>query len=209
MNFESVYEYIFNISRKVEIRERSLIQTIADHLGKSHQSSSISEEFKQNRKQEEEILTSFIENNNLWVSYIDFSTFVSSGAEQKVYLSPPHYVLKLNDAIYYETWFDYFLNLLLHNYFFEDTSYQLIGFFKIENRLHAVLKQNFVQITKATNLSEVKAFLEANGFKNTRNNDYYNEDLSIILEDLHDENVLSKEDILYFIDTVFYLKTHN
>lgn len=99
MNFESVYEYIFNISRKVEIRERSLIQTIADYLGKSHQSSSISEEFKQNRKQEEETLTSFIEQNNLWVSYIDFSTFVSSGAEQKVYLSPPHYVLKLNDAI--------------------------------------------------------------------------------------------------------------
>lgn len=38
-----------------------------------------------------------------------------------------------------------------------------------------------------------------------RNNDYYNADLGIILEDLHDENVLTKNEILYFIDTVFYL----
>jgi len=44
-----------------------------------------------------------------------------------------------------------------------------------------------------------------NGFKNTRNNDYYNPNLGIILEDLHDENVLTENGILQFIDTVFYL----
>jgi hypothetical protein len=27
----------------------------------------------------------------------------------------------------------------------------------------------------------------------------------LILEDLHDENVLTKDGLLYFIDTVFYL----
>lgn len=52
---------------------------------------------------------------------------------------------------------------------------------------------------------KVRSFLEANGFINTRNNDYINTDLGIILEDLHDENVLTKYDVLYFIDTVFYL----
>lgn len=50
----------------------------------------------------------------------------------------------------------------------------------------------------------MKTFLEGNGFKNIRNNDYFNEDLGIILEDLHNENVLTKDDTLYFIDTVFY-----
>jgi len=39
-----------------------------------------------------------------------------------------------------------------------------------------------------------------------RNNDYFNPKLGIILEDLHDENVLTNNGILYFIDTVFYLK---
>ena len=45
-----------------------------------------------------------------------------------------------------------------------------------------------------------------NGFENIRNNDYCNPDLGIILEDLHDENVLTRQGVLYFIDTVFYLK---
>jgi hypothetical protein len=51
----------------------------------------------------------------------------------------------------------------------------------------------------------VKNFLVENGFKNTRNNDCFNPDLGIILEDLHDENVLTYEGNLYFIDTVFYI----
>ncbi|SCY98988.1 hypothetical protein SAMN02927903_03264 [Flavobacterium caeni] len=45
----------------------------------------------------------------------------------------------------------------------------------------------------------------SNGFENNRNNDYINRELGIILEDLHDENVLTSNGILYFIDTVFYL----
>lgn len=55
-------------------------------------------------------------------------------------------------------------------------------------------------------LEQVKIFLTQNGFENNRNNDYYNPELGIVLEDLHDENVLTRNDILYFIDTVFYLK---
>ncbi len=115
------------------------------------------------------------------------------------------HVLKLNDAIYYSCWVDYFHNLLLHNYFFPDTAYELIGFTKEDERLYAIVKQQYVTITDVTDLTEVKAFLETNGFKNNRNNDYINTDLGIILEDLHDENVLTKNGVLYFIDTVFYL----
>jgi hypothetical protein len=48
--------------------------------------------------------------------------------------------------------------------------------------------------------------MSANGFVNTKNHDYYNESLGIILEDLHDQNVLTKNGKLFFIDTVFYLK---
>ena len=47
--------------------------------------------------------------------------------------------------------------------------------------------------------------MTSNGFVNTRNNDYFNPDIGIILEDLHDENVLTFDDNLFFIDTVFYL----
>lgn len=71
--------------------------------------------------------------------------------------------------------------------------------------MYAVVVQPFVKATQKTDLSKVKQFMQENGFINNRNNDYYNPELGIILEDLHDENVL-KNDILYFIDTVFYCK---
>ena len=47
--------------------------------------------------------------------------------------------------------------------------------------------------------------MENNGFLNTKNHDYYNAELCLILEDLHDENVLTQNGMLYFIDTVFYI----
>jgi len=135
---------------------------------------------------------------------LDFSQYVSEGAEQKVYLKDTEHVLKLNDAIYYKSWEDYFYNLLLHNYFFPDTAYKLLGFTKENTILYGVVQQAYVEITIKTDLEQVKAFLSKNDFINTRNNDYLNPDLGIILEDLHDENVLTRNDILYFIDTVFY-----
>jgi len=130
---------------------------------------------------------------------------VSEGAEQKVYLNGPDHVLKLNDAIYFETWRDYLHNLLLHNHFFPDTAYELIGFTDIDHVLFAVVRQSFVISTSPTDLTKVCGFLEANGFRNTRNNDYFHAESGVILEDLHDENVLTQNGVLYFIDTVFYL----
>ena len=114
-------------------------------------------------------------------------------------------MLKLNDSIYYNSWKDYFYNLLLHNYFFPDTAYDLIGFTKDNDILYAVVQQAYVSITANTDLKQVKEFLTLNGFENNRNNDYINRELGIILEDLHDENVLTRNEVLYFIDTVFYL----
>lgn len=94
---------------------------------------------------------------------------------------------------------------MLHNYFFSDTAYQLLGFYKNENTLFAVVKQRYINSDKLTKLSEVKSFLINNGYENTKNHDYYNPELGVILEDLHDENVLTQNGILYFIDTVFYI----
>ena len=129
----------------------------------------------------------FIYENKLWIEDIDFSQYVSEGAEQKVYLKDSEHVLKLNDAIYYTSWKDYFYNLLLHNYFFSDTAYNLLGFTKENDVIYAVVQQNFVSITSSTDLKKVKEFLTINGFVNNRNNDYVNSELGIILEDLHDE----------------------
>ena len=193
------------ISGKSEIRFGTAIQAITSYLNDGEKASPTFEVEKHFKKQETEKLEKYISENNLWMKDIDLSQYVSEGAEQKVYLKDSEHVLKLNDSIYYSSWKDYFYNLLLHNYFFSDTAYELIGFTKDKKILYAIVKQNYVSITSNTNLTDVKTFLTLNGFENNRNNDYYNSELGIILEDLHDENVLNRNGILYFIDTVFFL----
>ena len=193
------------ISGKSQVSFGTIIQAAASYLNDGSQSSPEIEISKQIREKETKKLEDFISRSNLWLNDIDFSQYISEGAEQRVYLKDSDHVLKLNDAIYYSYWRDYFHNLLLHNYFFPDTSYELIGFTKEKDILYAVVKQAYVTITQETDLNKVKEFLESNGFINIRNNDYINTEIGIILEDLHDENVLTKNDILYFIDTVFYI----
>ena len=193
------------ISGKKPVRHGAIIQTIARYLEDSAQASGSAEDEKHVKSEETTRLTQYATRNQLWVEDIDFSQYISEGAEQKVYLENGSHVIKLNDTIYYNSWKDYFHNLLLHNYFFSDTAYELLGFARENATLYAVVKQPFVTITGTTDLQQVKTFLIKNGFKNTRNNDYYHPQLGIILEDLHDENVLTQNGVLYFIDTVFYL----
>ena len=109
--------------------------------------------------------------------------------------------------MFYEFWEDYFNNLLIHNFFFSHLAYELLGFYKSELKLFAVVKQLFVRSSEITELNNVKIFLTENGFIKKRANDYYQPELGIIVEDLHDENVLTKDDTLHFIDTFFFLTT--
>ncbi|MDZ7899398.1 MAG: hypothetical protein U5N85_15405 [Arcicella sp.] len=199
------YELQNIISGEGEVIYGNAVQAVANYLKRSTRASKLVKESEFFRKQETEILTSYITDNNLWIREINIENYISEGAEQRVYLNDGKNVLKLNDAIFYASWTDYFHNLLLNNYFFPDTAYELLGFYQEENTIYAVVRQAFIRATEKTNLAFVKEFMAANGFVNTRNNDYYNPDLGIILEDLHDENVLTENGILQFIDTVFYL----
>jgi hypothetical protein len=176
------------------------IQAVARYLSRSKSAGPMAEEKHQHKAEETEKLLVFAEKNNLFYPQPNEENYIAEGAEQKVYIRNEEYVIKLNDAIYYASWQDYFHNLLLHNYFFADVAYQFMGFTVVENALHAVVKADAI-----TSLEEVKSFMLNNGFKNTRNHDYYHTELGIILEDLHDENVLTQNKMLYFIDTVFYI----
>jgi hypothetical protein len=192
------------LSGKSQVKHHHLIQTTCSYLKGSQGASSMAKDQQQHKEEETKSLIQFAEDNNLWID-INIDLYVSQGAEQKVYLKDGLTVLKLNDAIYYASWIDYFHNLLLNNLFFPDTAYQLLGFYKESSILYAVVEQPFVKANEKTDLNIVKAFLENNGFINKKNHDYYNEELGLILEDLHDENVLTQDGMLYFIDTVFYI----
>lgn len=193
------------LSGKSQVKHHHLIQATCSYLNRSQGTGSVAEKQQQIKEQETEKLIQFADHNNLWIENINLDNYVSQGAEQKVFLKDGATVLKLNDSIYYASWIDYFHNLLLNNLFFPDTAYNLLGFHKDQDVVYAVLEQPFVKATEKTDLNKVKIFMENNSFLNTKNHDYYNAELCLILEDLHDENVLTQNGMLYFIDTVFYI----
>ena len=199
-------EIQYIISGKSQVRYGANIQAAISYLTNCTQSGALDKTDKHFKQQETESLKQFVENHALWIKDIDLNNYVSEGAEQKVYLKDNRSVIKLNDAIFYLSWVDYFLNLLLNNYFFPDTAYNLSGFFEDNSVVYAVVEQSFIKTTEKTDLNHVEQFMNSNGFQKIRNNDYFNPELGIILEDLHDENVLTNSGILYFIDTVFYLQ---
>jgi hypothetical protein len=158
------------------------------------------------KNKETAALITFATRGNLfYTTSILSKDFISEGAEQKVYRFDDTHVLKTNQSVFYESWLDYFNSLLVHNFFFPTTAYAFLGFQLIKDELYSVVKQEFIVSNENTDLEAVKEFLEYNGFRNKRNNDYFNPDIGLIFEDLHDENVLSYDGIFYFIDTIFYL----
>jgi len=200
------YELQDIISGNGAVRNGEIIQAINCYLIRQKETVQKTEGGKYLKKEEEESLLIFIEKNHFWYNQLLPDKYIGEGAEQKIFEhSDPDFVIKLNNSIFYASWHDYIHSLLIHNYFFPHLSYELIGFIIFDNELNAVVKQPYVKSTSPTDLSNVKEFLIANGFTNKKNNDYYHSELGIILEDLHDENVLTEDGALQFIDTVFYL----
>lgn len=200
------YELQNIISGVGEHTKANLIKATAHYLRKSEEASRITQKSKFTKEQEAKKLIDLINTEHLWFLEHDESRFIARGAEQRVYLAQDErFVYKLNDSIFYRYWLDYFYSLLIHNYFFPATAYQLIGFFEEQEILYAVIKQPYITITENTEIEAVRNFLTENGFQLKRNNDYFNPSLGILLEDLHDENVLTNNKVLFFVDTVFYL----
>ena len=141
------------LSGKSQVKHHHLIQTTCSYLKGSQGASSMAKDQQQHKEEETKSLIQFAEKNHLWVD-IDIDLYVSQGAEQKVYLKNGLTVLKLNDAIYYASWVDYFHNLLLNNLFFPDTAFQLLGFYKDSSILYAVVEQPFVKELTSTDLRQ-------------------------------------------------------
>jgi hypothetical protein len=127
------------LSGKSQVRHGDAIQKISRYFRRSKSTSKTFESSKSIKSEEATLIKQFCDKNSFWITAINSNAFVSSGAEQKVYLYNQLKVIKLNDSIYYETWEDYFNNLLLNNFFFPDTAYQLIGFYELANVLYAVV----------------------------------------------------------------------
>lgn len=202
--FKNELQYIINSNE--QLGQANLVKAAQNFLRANLPSGSATKDENKDRTKEERTLADFADSHSLWVKEESLGLYVTEGAEQKIFFSDQSKkVIKLADGIFYTCWLDYFNNVLLHNTFFPSTAYELIGFLRKDNKLLVVIEQPFVSVTEMTDLENVKLFLLANGFINKKNNDYYHPYLGIILEDLHDENVLTSKGVLFFVDTVFYI----
>jgi hypothetical protein len=172
-------------------------------------STTVKEDFENQlrvKKEQAEFLKDLSRSRNWWVHDLPAeNSFLTRGGEAQVYLAPDNRnVIKINDAVYYATWLEFFNSLTIHNILFEETTYTFLGFTERDQNLLAILEQPFIKSDAPVDLEDVKKLLAFNGFVNTKRNDYYNEELGLILEDMHDENIIIQSNNIFFIDTVFY-----
>lgn len=162
---------------------------------------------------EESALQVWSQSKGLWINEYDFmqkfaSRKIGAGAEQTVYLHQNGCeVIKANTGTYHGSWLEFFNRLFCHAICFPATKYTTIGFTTIEQTFTVLIQQQFVLLTEGAPRYIVERYLKQHGFTRTKNDDYYNPALGIILEDLHDENVFLLEGQILFIDPVIYFES--
>ena len=69
----------------------------------------------------------YCQQNGLWLTaHPKDANYLTKGGESKVYLNGDRKsVLKLNDCVYYATWLEFFNSLVIHNFLFEVTAYDI------------------------------------------------------------------------------------
>lgn len=187
----------------------NLIEATTNYLQTSKKASSNGE--KWNIRENQETLIEYANKSGIWIPKwkITDKNYLDRGNEQKVYFDyeNKNFVLKLNNTQFYEyNLIAYLKSLSVHNFLFPDTAYELIGFTMDEDIVCPVVRQPFVDSDSETDIKKIEEFLGKLGFERQHPmNVYYNKDARLILADQSKYNVLTKEGVLFFIDTVFYI----
>ncbi|HAY3556557.1 putative polyvalent protein kinase domain-containing protein [Elizabethkingia meningoseptica] len=74
------------ISGKSTVRYGDAIQKISCYLSQGTGSGETSESGKPIKSKEAALINEYCDQNNFWITNIDINSFISSGAEQRVYL---------------------------------------------------------------------------------------------------------------------------
>lgn len=187
--------------------EESLITKSLHYLERSQRNHPKAQTGYQSKETEARILEEFIESEKIWYNFHEFSLYLDEGAEQRVFMDENRgKVIKMNDAIFYVNWSQYFESILIHNLLFPTTKYTLCGFLKLNSVLYSIIDQDYIKSTQNTSILDIQKIMIQNGFTIKKRNDYVHHEYGLIIEDLHEENVLTKDGVLFFIDTVIYLK---
>jgi hypothetical protein len=113
---------------------------------------------------------------------------------------------KRNNLSYHLSWADYFDRVAVHSYLFPEAALRFEGFVETPSGLKPLVSQPDIPAKRGAMRSEVEVEMQKLGFIRVRGDDYRRSD-GVLVEDLHDENVLVDEyGRLAFIDPVIYLQ---
>ncbi len=102
MTISTIKNELQNIlSGKSEVSHGESIQAITRYLRESLGTSEKTKGNESSKSEETKRLIDYINAHHLWSCDINFSLFISAGAEQRVFIKNTRQVLKLNDSIYY------------------------------------------------------------------------------------------------------------
>ena len=112
------------------------------------------------KKKQAGFLRSYAKDMNLWFDSLPPGIeYLTKGGESKIYLAEDKLnVIKVNDAVYYATWTEYFNSLVIHNLLFPNTAYKIFGFTDIDGELYLVLQQPFIEGEQAM-LEDIKQLI--------------------------------------------------
>ena len=119
-----------------------------------------------------------------------------------------HRWFKRNNMFMHSTYLEFFHRIALHNYLFPEAPLRLEGFVVNQGELMPVMSQPHVRAERGATKAEVINYMKKLGFKHKSGVDFYNPTTGVIVEDLHDENVLidpDNPDHMYIVDPIIFL----
>ncbi|MDR3118284.1 MAG: hypothetical protein LBU44_02515, partial [Mediterranea sp.] len=135
----------------------------------------------------------YAKEKGLWIPLHDVSSLgtpIPSGNENDVYLDAEGLsVYKVNNLLNSKTVSGLLERVLLHNRYFPETRYQLVGFSGFgSGNVYPVLKQDFIEDATFATPEEIKGYMESIGFHQMGEWEYSNGE--IIISDLRPRNVV-------------------
>ena len=149
----------------------------------------------------------YAKDNGLWIPMQDVFSFgvpAPSGNENDVYLdTKDNSVYKVNNLMNSGNITSLLERLKLHNEYFPQTKYTLIGFSGFGGGdVFPVLKQDYIENATETSPEEIDNYMQSLEFKRTGEAEYSNGDITI--SDLRPRNVLKDTDgDIYVVDADF------
>lgn len=135
-----------------------------------------------------------------WLAYGEIE-----GGEHQVYQAGGWFY-KRNNMAYHSGYLEYLHRVVLHNYLFAETAICFEGLMWYDDLLQPVISQKALAGVRGATRDEVEHEMLLRGFVRRFADNYYNPTLNVLVEDLHDENVLvdADGDLLIF-DPVIHI----